>query len=284
MNQNDIIHKIQNANIICLSPQIGKNNINPDEAFNIMSYIYFEYLGHNTYTYTLFIRIEDLDYFCDTQIEEYCGYRYGYTNINGKRNYFYERYNDDDDTRTIAREVHFDEISRIIIIDSSYNEISEKECMNISHCNFPAKGIISIKGTVEDAVKITTYNYHFITKYLYLNSESFNIGYSPINLQENKQWTVISPNIVGNIILGVECICGNVKDFLTYLQSAKNAGMKLYYADNFALKLCILNNDKNYANKLNELITNLYESFDSSQALDIEIINFIDETGKIVYK
>lgn len=284
MNRNDIIHKVHSSDIICLSSQLGKNNVNPDEAFNIMAYIWLNYLGHNTYTYTLFIRIEDLDYFCDTQVEYYCGYPYAYTNINGTRNYFYERYNDEDDNRTIAGEVQFDKISSVIIIDSSYNEVSEKDCPNITQCNYPAKGIISIKGIAEGTDKITTYNYHFTTHYLYLNSESFKIGYTPIKLPEDKQWTVISPNIIGNIIIGGECICGNVKDFLTYSQSAKNTGQKLFLSDEFALNLCIINDDKNYASKLNELKTNLYEAFEAEQALDIEIINFIDENGKIVYK
>ena len=281
MNQADIEFRVNNSYIVCLSPQIGKNNVNPDDTFDIMAYIYGEYNGHNILT--LFIRVEDLDYFCDTQVEEYGGKYFGYTTINQTRNYFYMLYNDEDDNRTVLEQVPFDEISNVIVFDSNYIEVSETSYPNISHCNYP-NGLISIKGMVEGTIKITTYSKHFMTHFLYLNSESFEASNIPIKIPEDKSWTVISPNIVGNIIIGGECICGNVKDFLTYLQSAKTCRQKLSLSNETALKLYILNDDKKYTNKLDELKINLYEVFEADQPLNIQIINLIDEEGKIIYK
>ena len=282
MNQADIENKVNNSYIVCLSPQIGKNNVNPDDTFDIMAYLYCEHNGHTILNYTLFIRVEDLNYFCDTQVEEYGGNYFGYTTINQTRNYFYVRYNDEDDNRTFFEQVPFYD-TNVIVFDSNYIEVSETSYPNISHCNYP-NGLISIKGMVEGTIKITTYSYHFMTHFLYLNSESFESGNIPIKIPEDKSWTVISPNIVGNIIIGGECICGNVKDFLTYLQSAKTCGQKLSLSNETALKLYILNDDKKYTNKLDELKNNLYEVFEADQPLNIQIINLIDEEGKIIYR
>lgn len=256
-------------------------DINDDsDIINIMCYIFTNYHGPIN-SYTLYLNTDDLDYFCDTHIEIINGQKYLYTTDNNKKYYFFAR---NDISNTIDIMSPYD-IHEIIVIDSNYNIIRTRK-MYKSH-TYNGKsfyGCTSIRGLVDGTKQITTYCTKYETRYLYLNSESFDVGYAPIKLPKDYHWTVISPNIIGAVIIGWCCICGNVKDFLTYLQSAKIINQPMFVSDEWSLNICIINDDKNYANKLDELKTNLYEAFGPAQALDIQIINLINEDGKIIYK